>query len=168
MTREPNCFGISCASWSSFVGFHFRLSKALCFGLSYIWFCDATLPFPSRNKLNLELLPQLRKEVAHVIRKGLKGVNGVAVSFDLWMSLKTEDNLSFDIHYITKDWRWQRHHVGILTCSDSSIGADIVTRLQPAIEEFGLSTKILSIVKDGGGNISTASKALTENNMVRC
>ena len=34
--------------------------------------------------------------------------------------------------------------------------------------EFGLATKILSIVKDGGGNLSTASKALTGNNMVRC
>jgi hypothetical protein len=58
--------------------------------------------------------------------------------------------------------------VTILSCSDSSVGADIVARLQPAIEEFGLSTKILSIVKDGGGNLSTASKALTENNMARC
>ncbi len=92
----------------------------------------------------------------------------MAVSFDLWMSRKTEDNLSFDIHYITDDWRWQHHHVGILSCSDSSVGADLASRLQPGIEEFGLETKFLTIVKDGGGNLSTASKALTENNMVRC
>ena len=134
----------------------------------FVWFCDATLPFPTRSKLNNDRLPQLRKEIDNVIHMGLKSVRGVAVSFDLWMSRKTEDNLSFDIHYITDDWWWQLHHVGILSCSDSSVGADIASRLQPAIEEFGLATKILSIVKDGGGNLSTASKALTGNNMVRC
>ena len=135
---------------------------------AFVWFCDPTLPFPSRNKLNSELLPQLRKEVANVLHRGLKSVRGVAVSFDLWMSRKTEDNLSFDIHYITEDCTWHHHHVGILSCNDSSVGADIAARLQPTIEEFGLSTKIFTIVKDGGGNLSTASKALTDKNMVRC
>ena len=135
---------------------------------AFVWFCDATLPFPTRSKLNNELLPELRKEVANGIHRGLKSVKGVAVSFDLWMSRKTEDNLSFDIHYITEDWRWHHKHVGILSCSDSSVGADIAAKLQPAIEEFGLSNKIFSIVKDGGGNLSTASKTLTDKNMVRC
>jgi hypothetical protein len=135
---------------------------------AFVWFCDATLPFPTRSKLNNQLLPKLRKEIALGIHRGLKGVRGVAVSFDLWMSRKTEDNLSFDIHYITDDWRWQHKHVGILSCSDSSIGSDIAAKLQPAITEFGLSDKIFSIVKDGGGNLSTASRTLTDNNMVRC
>ena len=96
---------------------------------AFVWFCDPTLPFPTRSKLNNDLLPHLRKEIANGIRKGLQSVRGVSVSFDLWMSRKTEDNLSFDIHYITEDWRWQHHHVGILSCSDSSVGADISTRL---------------------------------------
>ena len=73
---------------------------------AFVWFCDATLPFPTRSRLNNQLLPQLRKEVANGLHMGLKDVRGVAVSFDLWMSRKTEDNLSFDIHYITNDWRW--------------------------------------------------------------
>ena len=58
--------------------------------------------------------------------------------------------------------------MGILSCSDNSVGADIAAKLQPVIEEFGLSNKIFSIVKDGGGNLSTASKTLTDKNMVRC
>jgi hypothetical protein len=58
--------------------------------------------------------------------------------------------------------------VGILSCSDSSVGADIAARHQHVIEEFSLSTKIFTIVKDGGGNLSTTSKTLTRNNMVRC
>jgi hypothetical protein len=135
---------------------------------AFAWFCDATLPFPTRSKLNNDLLPQLRKEIATGIHIGLKSVRGVAVSFDLWMSRKTEDNLSFAIHYITEDWRWQHHHVGIMSCGDSSVGADIAAKLQPAIEELGLSTKIFAVVKDGGGNLFTASKALTDKNMVRC
>ena len=135
---------------------------------AFVWFCDATLPFPTRSRLNNQLLPQIRKEVANGLHRALKGVRGVSVSFDLWMSRKTEDNLSFDIHYITDDWRWQHSHVGIISCSDSSIGSDIAAKLQPAIEEFGLFDKILAIVKDGGGNLSTASRALTDNNLVRC
>jgi len=128
---------------------------------AFVWFCDTTLPFPTRSKLNNELLPQLRKEIANGIHRGLKSVKGMAVSFDLWMYRKTEDNLSFNIHYITEYWRWQHHHVGILSCNDSSVGADIDAKLEPAIEEFGLSTKIFATVKDGGGNLSTPSKAFT-------
>ena len=93
---------------------------------------------------------------------GLKSVSGVAVLFVLWMSRKTEDNLIFDIYDITKDWMWQHNHVGILSCNDNSVGVDIAAKLQPAIEEFGLSNKNFSIVKDGGGRLSTPSKALTE------
>jgi hypothetical protein len=113
-------------------------------------------------------LPRLWKKVANEIHTGLKSARGVAISFDLWMSRKTKNNLSFDIHYNTEDWRWQHNHVGILSCSVSSVGIDIAAKLQPTIEEFGLSKKIFSIVKDGGGNLSTVSKSLTDKNMVRC
>ncbi len=85
--------------------------------------------FPTRSRLNNQLLPHIRKEVANGMHRALKGVRGVAVSFDLWMSRKTEDNLSFDIHYITDDWRWQHSQVGIFSCFDSSIGFDIATKL---------------------------------------
>ena len=44
--------------------------------------CDATLLFATRSKLNNELLPHLRKEVANDIHMGLKSVKGVAVSFE--------------------------------------------------------------------------------------
>jgi hypothetical protein len=116
-----------------FCSFPFSIVESSIFR-PFVWFCDATFPFTTRSKLNNELLPQLRKEVAIAIHKGLKSARGVAILFDLWMSRKTEDNLSFDIHYITEDYRWQHNHVGILSCSDSSIGADIVAKLHHAIE----------------------------------
>jgi hypothetical protein len=73
----------------SFEGFHFSLSTTQCFGLSYGFVTPLFHSLPEINKLNPELLPQLRKEVANVIHRGLKSVRGVVVSFDLWMSRKT-------------------------------------------------------------------------------
>jgi hypothetical protein len=77
---------------------------------AFVWFCEATLLFLTWRKINNEFLPQLRKEVANGIHRGLKSVRGVAVSFNLWMSLKLRTfiiSLSFDIHYMTED-RGQR------------------------------------------------------------
>eukprot|EP00873_Tetraselmis_striata_P034305 jgi/Tetstr1/454569/TSEL_041464.t1 len=75
---------------------------------AFVWLLDATVPLPTRRKL------------------------GVVIAYDLWMSRKTEDNLSLDIHFIDRGWIWHHYHAGIIvSCKDSSAG-DIAPRMEPA------------------------------------
>eukprot|EP00873_Tetraselmis_striata_P037404 jgi/Tetstr1/457668/TSEL_044215.t1 len=128
---------------------------------AFIWFLDASMPLPSRRKLREELLPDLAEKGRRRIKEALVGVRGVAITFDLWMSRKSEDNLSVDAHFIDRNWSWRHFHIGIVSCKDSSAGEDIAPRMEPALTEYALCDRVVAVVKDGGGNLSTATRVLT-------
>jgi hypothetical protein len=92
----------------------------------------------------------------------------VTITFDLWTSRKSEDNLSMDIHVIDRTWVWRHHHIGIISCKDSSSGEDIAPRMEPALKAYGLTSRVIVVVKDGGGNLSTATRVLVRQGMCRC
>eukprot|EP00873_Tetraselmis_striata_P029194 jgi/Tetstr1/449458/TSEL_036553.t1 len=133
---------------------------------AFIWFLDSSLPLPSRAKLTSQLLPELKEEANNRLKGLLKGVRGVALTFDLWMSRKTEDNLSVDVHFISSDWVWHHNHIGILSCADSTSGEAIAGKMRPVLAEFDLSHRVVAIVKDGGANLATASRVLA--GMIYC
>eukprot|EP00873_Tetraselmis_striata_P029455 jgi/Tetstr1/449719/TSEL_036787.t2 len=105
---------------------------------AFIWFLDASMPLPSRRKLCEELLPDLAEKGRRRTKEALVGVRGVAITFDLWMSRKSEDNLSVDSHFIDRNWSWRHFHIGIVSCKDSSAGEDIAPRTEPALTEYAL------------------------------
>ena len=135
---------------------------------AFIWFLDATLPLPSRTKLTHTLLPALKAEGSKHVKSVLVGVRGVAITFDLWMSRKTEDNLSVDIHFIDKQWQWHHKHIGIISCKDSSTGEEIAPRIKTILEEYDLLYRVAAVVKDGGGNLATATVVLAKQGLTGC
>eukprot|EP00873_Tetraselmis_striata_P019160 jgi/Tetstr1/439424/TSEL_027858.t1 len=52
-----------------------------------IWFLDLSVPIPSRHMMKEDLLPSMVKDLEAEVMKELQGVDGVALAFDLWMSL---------------------------------------------------------------------------------
>ena len=42
-------------------------------------------------------------EAQQTVKSALKAVKGVAVTFDLWMSNKTDDIIYLDVYYIDHD-----------------------------------------------------------------
>eukprot|EP00873_Tetraselmis_striata_P017623 jgi/Tetstr1/437887/TSEL_002840.t1 len=105
---------------------------------AFMWFLDSSLPLPSRAKLTSQLLPELKEGPSNRLKGLLKGVRGVALTFDLWMSRKTEDHLSVDVHFISSDWVWHHSHIGILSCADSTSGEAIADKMRPVLAEFDL------------------------------
>eukprot|EP00873_Tetraselmis_striata_P034742 jgi/Tetstr1/455006/TSEL_041864.t1 len=63
---------------------------------------------------------------------------GVAITFNMWMSRKTEDNLSLDINFMDRGWIWHHYHAGIISYKDSFAGEDIAPLMEPALMEYGL------------------------------
>lgn len=110
-----------------------------------------------------DLLPSMVKDLEAEVMKELQGVDGVALAFDLWMSRKTEDVLSLDMHFITPAWEWKHRHVGLLSCSDSTSGPAIIgSKLSGLFKRFNLQSRIFAIVKDGGANLKTATQTLQD------
>jgi len=109
---------------------------------AFIWFLDSSLPLPSRAKLTSQLLPELKEEASNRLKGLLKGVRGVALTFDLWMSRKTEDNLSVDVHFISSDWVWHHNHIGILSSADSTSSEAIADKMRPVLAEFPTTSPI--------------------------
>eukprot|EP00873_Tetraselmis_striata_P017127 jgi/Tetstr1/437391/TSEL_026075.t2 len=98
----------------------------------------------SDPKLCEELLPDLAEKGRRRIKEALVGVRGVAITFDLWMSRKSEDNLSVDAHFIDRNWSWRHFHIGIVSCKDSSAGEDIAPRMEPALTEYALCDRAVT------------------------
>jgi hypothetical protein len=138
------------------------------FFMAFVWLLDASLPLPSRRQLCEDLLSTLRQKEKDTIERLLLGVRGVAITFDLWMSRKSEDNLSMDNHFIDRTWVWRHHHIGIISCKASSSSEDINPRMEPAMKAYGLTSRVIAVVKDGGGNLSTATRVLVKQGMCCC
>jgi hypothetical protein len=117
---------------------------------AFVRFLEATLPLPNRSKLTKVFLPALKEEGSTTINKLLTGVRGVAITFDIWMSRKSENNMSVDIHFICNKWKWHHYHVGIFSCKDNLTSDDITPHIQRVLEEYDLMSRVVTNVKDGG------------------
>ena len=66
--------------------------------------------------------PELEAITESHIDHLLEGVVSVSVSFDLWMSRKTEDIMAVVIHFLDKNWIWRHPTLGLLHCAKGTSG----------------------------------------------
>lgn len=126
-----------------------------------IWFLDPTIPFPTRADITQRYLPAFVDEcTAHVTRL-LGTTDGVTVTFDLWMSKKTDDILSLDAHFISDDWQWRHQHLGLVAMNGVTSGVVIAAKLRELLDRFHLKGKLFAAVFDGGANLQTARAELS-------
>ena len=121
-----------------------------------VWFLDPTIPIPTRGELTNKLMPEMVKECKDSLCRSLDKVLGAAVTFDLWMSKKTDDILSVDLHFICSRWTWQHKHLGLVTMNGETRGIVVGRKLKEIFEEFNVMGKLFAMVFDGGANLSTA------------
>ena len=67
-------------------------------------------------------MQSLRADTEAALKALIKGVHGVAVTFDLWMSKKTDDILSLDVHFVSEDWVWHHKHLGLVAMNGQTTG----------------------------------------------
>lgn len=90
-----------------------------------VWFLDPTMPFPTRADITGKYLPRMVEDCATEVKESLQTTSGVSVTFDLWMSKKTDDILSLDVHFIDEHWQWVHKHLGLVAMGGQTSGAII-------------------------------------------
>ena len=88
----------------------------------------------------------------------LAKVKAVVISYDLWMSRKTEEIFSLTAHYCTGQER-KNTHIG-MPSTTATDGVSLSLSVMEVVENFGLEAKIVGITSDGGGNLRVCREAL--------
>ena len=88
----------------------------------------------------------------------LTEVKAVVISYDLWMSRKTEENLSLTAHYCTGRER-KNNHIG-MPSTTATDGVSLSLSVMEVVENFGLEENIVGITSDCGGNLWVCREAL--------
>ena len=89
---------------------------------AFVWFLDPSVPFPTRTDVTGKHMQTLRADTEAALKALIKDVHGVAVTFDLWMSKKTDDILSLDVHFVSHDWVWHHKHLGLVAMNGQTTG----------------------------------------------
>ena len=133
-----------------------------------VWFLDPTLPIPTRGELTNKLMPEMVKECRDSLRRSLDKVQGAAVTFDLWMSKKTDDILSVDLHFVCNRWTWQHKHLGLVALNGQTKGIVVGRKLKEIFEEYNVMGKLYAMVFDGGANLSTVKTEIIRLHGEQC
>ena len=119
---------------------------------------DPRLHPVGRSKMSRSLIPTEDQLVEKSVIKRLAKVKAVVISYDLWMSHKTEEVLSLKEHYCTGPKR-KNNHIG-MPSNTATDGVYLYSSVMEVVENFGLEAKIVGITSDGGGNIRVCREAL--------
>ncbi|KAK3249447.1 hypothetical protein CYMTET_41121 [Cymbomonas tetramitiformis] len=95
----------------------------------------------------------------HVLPK-LRDVDCVALSFDLWMSHKTDEIFSVTATWTTRDWVHGHCSLGLVKMNNGTSGVEIAKCLASLLSKHKLSDKVVAYVKDDGKNLHTCAIAL--------
>ena len=112
---------------------------------AFVWFLDPTVPLPTRGDITNNLLPKMMSDCREVLFSTLSTVSGATVTFDLWMSKKTDNILSVDIHYICDRWTWQHKHLGLVAMSGRTRGTVVAKKLKDTFEQFNLMGRLFDV-----------------------
>ena len=127
---------------------------------AFVWFLDPTVPLPTRGDVTGTLLPRMVSECKNRVRESLQHVLGATVTFDLWMSKKTDDILSVDLHFVDNTWVWRHVHLGLVAMNGNTRGVVVANKLKEVFDDFNLLGRLYAMVFDGGANLSTAKNEL--------
>ena len=92
------------------------------------FFADPKLTVPTSKAMQRKHVPNLKKATKKEVRERLRDSLGSASSFDLWMSCKTEDIFSLNVHFLTKDFIWETVHLGLVNCDKGTSGEEVIIK----------------------------------------
>ena len=122
---------------------------------------DPRLRPVGRSKLSRSLIPTKKKLAEKSVIERLAEVKAVVISYDLWMSRKTEEIFSLMAHYCIGQER-KNTHIGIPSTTNTD-GVSLSLSVMDVVENFGLEAKIVGITSDGSGNLWVFREALESN-----
>src|SRR6266542_3881664 len=109
------------------------------------------------KNVNLKQFEKKRERIASFI-KNIPGK--VALTTDIWSSLKFEGFLGITIHFIDENWVLKHFTLDIFRFKGSHTGQAIADEIYKILIEFGLETKIIAITTDNGSNMVLGTRLL--------
>src|SRR6266498_1287380 len=105
----------------------------------------------------LKQFEKKRKTIANFIKYISEKV---ALTIDIWSSLKCEGFLGITIHFIDENWVLKHFTLDIFRFKSSHTRQAIADEIYKILVEFGLETKTIAITTDNGSNIVLGTRLL--------
>ena len=136
-------------------------------------FCKMILKFdpkyqlPTRNTIKNFIIKSFNKRRDY-IKDYIKTIPGkVALTTDIWSSLKNEGFLGITLHFIDENWILRHFTLDIFKIKGSHTGQAIADEIYKILLEFGLEHKAIAITTDNASNMISSARYLKvkfENN----
>ena len=110
-----------------------------------------------RSKLSQSLIPTKKKLVEESVIERLAEIKAVVISYNLWISRKTEEIFSLTAHYCIGQER-KSTHIG-MPSTTATDGVSLSLSVMEVVGNFGPEENIVGITS-GGGNLRVCSEAL--------
>ena len=132
---------------------------------------DPQYQVPGRKNVKNVILKQFEKKRER-IASFIKNILGkVALTTDIWSSLKFEGFLGITIHFIDENWVLKHFTLDIFRFKGSHTGQAIADEIYKILVEFGLETKTIAIITDNGSNMVLGARLLKStltNSFIHC
>lgn len=115
---------------------------------------------PTRNTVK-NLVVKLFKKRRESIKNYVETIPGkVALTTDIWSSLKSEGFLGVTIHFIDNNWLLKHFTLDIFQFKGSHTGEAISNEIYKLLEEFKLENKTIAITTDNASNMISCARQL--------
>ena len=132
---------------------------------------DPQYQVPGRKNVKNVILKQFEKKRER-IASFIKNILGkVALTTDIWSSLKFEGFLEITIHFIDENWVLRHFTLDIFRFKGSHTGQAIADEIYKVLVEFGLEKKTTAITIDNGSNMVLGARILKStltNSFIHC
>src|SRR6266542_901834 len=132
---------------------------------------DSQYQVSGRKNVKNVILKQFEKKRER-IASFIKNIPGkVALTTDIWSSLKFEGFLGVTIHFIDENWVLKHFTLDVFRFKGSHTGQAIADEIYKVLVEFGLETKTIAITTDNGSNMILGARLLKStliNSFIHC
>src|SRR6266545_917368 len=121
---------------------------------------DPQYQVPGRKNVKNVILKQFEKKRERSA-SFIKNISGkVALTTDIWSSLKFEGFLGVTIHFIDENWVLKHFTLDVFRFKSSHTGQAIADKIYKVLVEFGLEIKTIAIITDNGSNMVLGTRLL--------
>jgi len=124
--------------------------------------CCPTINMPSRITVAKDIYELYVNERVKLKEYLVHACQRVCVTTDTWTSLQRINYMCVTAHFIDNDWKLHKKIINFCTIS-SHKGDDIAFVLGKCLEEWGLASKLYTVIVDNASSNNTACTALIDD-----
>ena len=109
---------------------------------------DSRYLVPNRTKIKTLVMNQFEERRRRLVNDLSKLPDKIALTTDMWTSIKKEAFMGVTIHYVNEQWKLQSFLLDIIHFTTRHTGINMVNALISLLEEFQLSSKVIGITTD--------------------